>query len=96
MPRPTTERVIHDYTAKILPATMILTLVIFTVVVLVYSISEKAAVPRDAAVAFAGIVFGFSGLWFTENMNSLKVSPRNFNLTRNRRISLTGNSEKTP
>ncbi|KAK1730421.1 uncharacterized protein BDZ83DRAFT_726651 [Colletotrichum acutatum] len=63
MPRPTTDRVIHDYTAKILPATMILTLVIFTVVVLVYSISEKAAVPRDAAVAFAGIVFGFSGLW---------------------------------
>ncbi|KXH52898.1 hypothetical protein CSIM01_11024 [Colletotrichum simmondsii] len=63
MPRPTTDRVIHDYTAKILPATMILTLVIFTVVVLVYSIGEKAAVPRDAAVAFAGIVFGFSGLW---------------------------------
>ncbi|KXH61918.1 hypothetical protein CNYM01_05927 [Colletotrichum nymphaeae SA-01] len=63
MPRPTTDRVIHDYTAKILPATMILTLVIFTVVVLVYSIGEKTAVPRDAAVAFAGIVFGFSGLW---------------------------------
>lgn len=42
---------------------MILTLVIFTVVVLVYSIGEKAAVPRDAAVAFAGIVFGVSGLW---------------------------------
>ncbi|KAJ0299398.1 hypothetical protein COL516b_009279 [Colletotrichum fioriniae] len=63
MPRPTTDRVIHDYTAKILPTTMILTLVIFTVVVLVYSIGEKAAVPRDAAVAFAGIVFGVSGLW---------------------------------
>ncbi|KAL2875311.1 hypothetical protein SGCOL_009474 [Colletotrichum sp. CLE4] len=63
MPRPTKDRVIHDYTAKILPKAMILTLVIFTVVVLVYSIGEKTAVPEEAAVSFAGIAFGFSGLW---------------------------------
>ncbi|OHF02873.1 developmental regulator flbA [Colletotrichum orchidophilum] len=63
MPRPTTDRVIHDYTAKILPTAMILILIIFTVVVLVYSIGERAAVPENAAVAFAGIVFGVSGPW---------------------------------
>ncbi|KAK2019733.1 hypothetical protein LZ32DRAFT_612896 [Colletotrichum eremochloae] len=63
MPRPTPDRVIHDWTFAILPVAAGFVLIILTVVALVYSIGVKTAIPEGLAISFAGLAYGLFGLW---------------------------------
>ncbi|KAK1599522.1 uncharacterized protein LY79DRAFT_655262 [Colletotrichum navitas] len=63
MPRPSPDRVIHDWTFAVLPVTAGFVLIILTVVALVYSIGVKTAIPEGLAIAFAGLAYGLFGLW---------------------------------
>ncbi|KAK1999713.1 hypothetical protein LX36DRAFT_466787 [Colletotrichum falcatum] len=63
MPRPSPDRVIHDWTFAILPVAAGFILIILTVIALVYSIGVKTAIPEGLAIAFAGLSYGLFGLW---------------------------------
>ncbi|KAK1984235.1 hypothetical protein LZ30DRAFT_687030 [Colletotrichum cereale] len=68
MPRPTPDRVIHDWTFAILPVAAGFVLIILTVVTLVYSIGVKTAIPEGLAIAFAGLAYGLFGLWMAGHL----------------------------
>ncbi|KAF9881020.1 methyltransferase domain-containing protein [Colletotrichum karsti] len=88
------DKVFSDLTAKILPWLMILMLLIFIIVTLFFSITNKEPIPREATFALVGISSIFIGLWLLGLLNVSRSRSRSVGRHSGNKIDYKSNNSK--